>query len=71
MSIFNELQTHYSNISSILRKANQSEWTTEHDKINDMMEKEVNPLRISFEKILLREVRTISIFKHLCKYKIR
>ncbi len=67
MGIFNELRSHFFKISSVLRGATRSGWVTEHHEIETIFAEKIDPLRASFERILLHEVRTFSIIKRSFK----
>jgi len=71
IEVFNELRSYYSTISSLLRNTTRSKWVTEHDEIMTIFTEKIDPLRASFEEILLDEVHPFAIIKNSFKYYFR
>ena len=65
--VFNELRSWFNIVSSILRKATSDNWAGEHEGIILKFSQQIDPLRTSFETMLLQEARVSSILKHAFK----
>lgn len=63
LSVFNELRTWFRIVTSILRKATPENWAEEHEGIMLKFSQQIDPLRSSFERILLQEAHISSIIK--------
>lgn len=67
LALFNELRSWFKIVSSVLRGATPSNWPAEHEGIILKFSQQIDPLRASFETMLLQEARLPSITKQTFK----
>lgn len=57
LGIFNQLRAEFHAVSSILRKATSDNWEKEQEKIMLKFSQKIDPMRASFESMLLQDAR--------------
>jgi len=67
LRVFNELRGWFNIVTSILRKATPDNWAEEHEGIMLKFAQQIDPLRTSFERMLLKEANVTSIIKQKVK----